>query len=93
MSYNFSVACYRKDQYQLLLENAVDADSMDDTWEYWKKNKDKTIRRFKKQGMNCTEMEIDVNELIEYCRKNNKPNNGATRSEYVSWLSMLRNKQ
>lgn len=83
-----SIACYKEDQYQLLRSYSSDWEAMHDTWEEWFNEKEKVKKELIKQGLKVREVEVDVFELLEYCSKNELPNNGATRSNYANYLTM-----
>ena len=78
------VACYSRDQWQQLLATADDSKDLESTWEEWRENVDMWIATLKSAGADITEVSIDVDDFIEYCRIHNLPNNAETRSEYVT---------
>ena len=80
------VACYLRDQWQLLLDTAEDVEKLESTWEEWQKSATRLIREMRKQGYDVKEVLIDVDKLNEYCHIHKLPNNSRTRSRYVAEL-------
>ena len=85
-STNIGVACFHRDQWQLLLNTAEDVENLESTWEEWKRSETRLIKEMKDQGYDVKEVLIDVNTLNEYCRIHKLPNNAKTRSRYVAEL-------
>jgi len=82
--FKIGVACYRRDQWEQFLATADDSENLESTWEEWRKNADKCINILRSSGLKVVEVIVDIDELNEYCRKNNLPNNSSTRSSYVA---------
>lgn len=89
---NFGVGIYRKEDYQEILKLSGDRHKMDETWEGWKENKKKTVKNFKKMGLNTIDILVTPIELVEYCRKNGKPINGESRASFISYKVSLLDK-
>ena len=80
------IACYQKDQWRLFLKMADDRDKLEKTWEEWRSNVNRVIKNLKDLGKEVEEIEIDLNDLINYCKENNLQNTTKTRSKYVADL-------
>ena len=85
-STNVGVACFHRDQWQLLLNTAEDIENLESTWEEWKRSETRLIKEMKNQGCDVKEVLVDVNDLNEYCRIHKLPNNARARSRYVAEL-------
>ncbi len=66
-----------------MLEISDDRESMNDTWKEWQIKKNEFKRNFSKFGMKVTEVKIDIDQLVLYCKLRGIPNNGASRAQFV----------
>src|SRR3972149_4328870 len=80
------IGFYRKDQWPLLLETADDIDMMEKEYEKWLKGITRLISNIREEGIEPVTVNIDVSELLAYCRENNLKNIGETRSQFVAEL-------
>ena len=80
------IGFYRKDQWPLLLETADDADMMIKKYDKWLTGIERLIENMKTEGIEPVKVDIDVYELLAYCRQFNFKNNGETRSQFVAEL-------
>ena len=76
----------RKFKWELFLKIAEDRDRLEKTWEDWRANLNRVIKDLKDLGKEVEEIEIDLNDLANYCKENNLPNNTKTRSKFVADL-------
>ena len=83
------IGFYREDQWPLLLGTADDADMMIEKYDKWLTGIERLIENMKTEGIEPVKVDIDVYELLAYCRQFNIKNNGETRSLFVAEL--LRN--
>ncbi len=84
------VATYKKDQYKDLLRFSEDKDGLHDTWEEWFDSKERFKSEMKQKGVIVEDVEVDVFNMLDHCRKKNIPFNGAARAEYVQQLMTFR---
>ncbi len=56
---------------------------MHDTWNEWHKAFLKTKKDLILQGFEVTDIEIDLNKLINYCKMRGIKNDGKARSQFV----------
>jgi hypothetical protein len=80
------IGFYRKDQWPLLLETADDADMMIEKYDKWLTGIERLIENMKTEGIEPVKVDIDVHELLAYCRQFNFKNNGETRSQFIAEL-------
>ena len=80
------IACYQKDQWELFLKIADDRDKLEKTWDDWRGNVDRVIKNMKDLGKEVEEIEIDLDDLANYCKERNLPNTTKTRSRYIAYL-------
>ena len=79
-----NLASYRKEDWNKLVNSADDRETMHDTWDEWRKAFIETKTRLESQGLTVNEVIIDIDELLQFCRRNGLKNIGKTRSQYVS---------
>ena len=84
----FGVGFYRKEQWPLLLETAEDRNELEDTYEEWELNLKKSVKNMHALGMKPLRVEIDINELLQWCKSRNLKNAGENRAEFIT--DMLR---
>lgn len=80
------VCWYRQDQYERFLACAADRDKLEDTWAEWQITAERILRQYRAKGMNIRKVEIDLDDLLAYCRAEGRPNDAAARSSYVAHL-------
>jgi hypothetical protein len=78
------IALYDSAQWTKLKQIAADTVQLDDTFEEWKRNVERTERQLAADGMVVRRVPIDVDALVAWCRAQNKPVDGAARAEYTS---------
>lgn len=86
----YSFAWYQRDDWQLLKESVEDPDTLDDSYEEWRKNANKTISDFKSSGQQVVKISVNVAELLDWCRNKGVAPNGKARSEYAAYLAQKR---
>ena len=75
---------YQPEQWDRLIEISEDRESLDDSYEDWKKNANKTIRDIRSAGKIARKVNINPEDLLAWCNENSLPVNGKSRSEYVT---------
>jgi hypothetical protein len=77
------VAWYRPEQWPRLLELSVDQDNLEDTFEEWLRIAEKTFADLKKLGLNIVKVDVDVEELANWCAAEGFPLDSSARSRFV----------
>ena len=80
------LAWYKPEQWGRLLEIAADAEELEKTYAEWLAIANKALRDLEAQFVFPEKVEVDVEELLAWCRERKRPVDGAARSEYVAWL-------
>ena len=80
------VCWYRQDQYERFLASADDRDALEDRWADWQVTAERVLRQYRARGLNIRKVEIDLGDLLAYCRAEGRPNDGAAPSAYVAHL-------
>ena len=78
------VAWYTREQYERLLELANDRDNLEDTFEEWQATAEKMMVQLSRPGVLPRKVHIDVDELVSWCKSNNRPVDGAARTVFVA---------
>lgn len=77
------IAYYRKQDWEKFCAMIDDRESMHDTWKEWHSAFQKRKKDFIKQGFEVVEVEVDIDDLVLYCKSRGLRNDGETRAEYV----------
>ena len=80
------VAWYKHEQWDRLLEISTDSDQLESNYEEWIEQAYQGFRDLSDSGLTVKIIHIDVEELLKWCRANNRPVDGTARSEYVAPL-------
>lgn len=81
--------CWIKpEQWQRLLEVAEDKASLESSWKEWEAKSLEMIEVFATRNIFIQKIEIDVEELINWCQNKDKPINSSTRAEYITELML-----
>ena len=78
------VAWYRREQWNRLLEISTDRDKIGNTYEEWEANAEKGLRMAARPGVVLRKVDIDVEELLKWCRSQGRPVDGAARSIFTA---------
>jgi hypothetical protein len=78
------VAWYRENQWDRLKEVSADRDRLEDAWTDWVRGAEASMRDVRAQGIDVRKVDVDVEELLRWCRANGKPVNGESRSSFAA---------
>jgi len=81
-------AWYRADQWDRLREISVDRDKLGETYAEWAANAEQSLRGMRKTGMLVEKVEVDVEELLAWCKVRQLDVDGRARAQYAA--EMLR---
>ncbi len=81
------IGFYRREQWPLLLDTAADSHLLEKAYDDWMEVLDSSIEKIRAGGLEPELVEVDVEELLAFCRKEGLPNNAATRSRFISVLA------
>jgi hypothetical protein len=87
----FGIAWYRPDQWDRLREISSDRDKLDKTYNAWLKSAEEMLMRFHTEGFEAVRYEVDVEELLNYCKERKLQVNGSSRSQYVTEMLLKQN--
>jgi hypothetical protein len=77
------LAYYRKKDWEKFIRIVDDRQSLHDNWNDWHRAFLKTKSHLISLGLEVTDIEIDLNELTDYCKLRGIKNDGKARSQFV----------
>ncbi len=77
------LAYYRKKDWKRFIKIIDDRESMHDTWNEWYEAFIKAREYLISQGFEVIDVEIDLDELTNYCKMRGIKNDGKARSQFV----------
>ena len=86
-------AWFDRQQWHRLTEVVDDRNELDDTFEQWERSALDALRTLERHGQRAEKVHIDVNALVSWCKGKGLPVNGASRSQYVSFVLQQRDGQ
>lgn len=86
------ICWFEKNQWEKLKEVAEDRDRLEETWEEWHARSLDMIDTFATRNIFIEKVSVDLEELIQWCEKNDKSINSATRAEFVTQKMLQKNK-
>ena len=78
------MAWYRREQWSLLKQVSADAEELKDTYDEREQNAEQAIQKFIARGMQIRKVDIDVNELADWCKAQSISVDGDARSQYAA---------
>jgi len=78
------LAWYTPENWELLRHSAADARSLETTWEEWREHADDTIRILTTSGYRVRTVDVNVSELITWCKRQNRPLDSEARADFVA---------
>ena len=77
-------AWYRAEQWRHLLEVSEDRDKLESTFKEWEKIAEKALKDFAEHGVQVRKVDIDVEELVSWCRARHLSINSGARSSFAA---------
>jgi hypothetical protein len=77
------IAWYRKEQWFILRQVVENPNDIEDTYEEWLKNANILKKELVDSGLAVEEVDVDMQDVINWCKKGNKTINSNNISEYV----------
>jgi len=77
------IAYYKKEDWSRLLLIIDDKESMHDSWNEWHLAYTKLKNELITKGFQVVDVEINLDELVSYCKAKGTKNTGKTRSQFV----------
>lgn len=78
------IGWYKKEQWEELRRVSVDKEKLEETWEQWAQNAERTMIHLMQQGHHVEKVTVEVPALLAWCRERNRPCDGAARATFVT---------
>jgi hypothetical protein len=78
------IAWYRREQWARLRELADDADALEETYEDWLASARRIFVRMTVAGVRVRRVDVELDELVRWCRREGRKLNGAARADFVA---------
>lgn len=78
------VGWYRPEQWALLLAESVDRAKLDATHADWLASAKTSLKKIRAAGQNPVKIDIDVEEMIDWCSEQGMPLNGEARAQFIA---------
>jgi len=88
-----AIAWFRSEQWERLLSVSSDQSSLEGSYEEWRVNAEEQIAGLQAEGFEVKKIEVDVEELVNWCRIKNVPIDGGSRSEFAAHKSRLESRR
>ena len=82
-----AICFYTPASYEELKEVADDKKVLCDTYADWLVEFSKVVKGLKEQGIDVVPVNINIGELIKWCKQNKLKNTSSNRSKYVVKIS------
>src|SRR5260370_42671197 len=77
------IDCHTASQWQQLLEVAADPERLEKTYQEWLAVAEQACEKMEASGIAIAKVPVNVQGLIDWCRKRNLPIDGKARAQYV----------
>jgi len=82
------IAWYKKEQWHILRQVVENPNDIENTYEEWLNNAINLKKTLINSGLTVEEVEIDIQDVIIWCKKDNKTINSKNITEYVVFKLM-----
>ncbi|HYZ74036.1 MAG TPA: hypothetical protein VE641_13215 [Chthoniobacterales bacterium] len=84
-----AIATYKPEQWETFLASAADRDALESSWQQWNTSLQKLIADLEARNIHYVLVELDVDEINDFCRREGIPNNGQARSRLASLKAVI----
>jgi hypothetical protein len=78
------IAWYRREQWARLREVSVDGASLDERYDDWRRRAEGNLRELRGSGVTIRRVDVDVDELLRWCRASGRAVDGPARAAFVA---------
>lgn len=75
---------WKPKQWKKAKKISADSHVFDNTYREWKESAEETLKKFRDRGITVYKVEIDLDELEQWCKNENIPLDSQARSRFVS---------
>ena len=77
------MAWYRPQQWQRLRQVSADMENLEENYHEWLVVASARFREMQEQGFDIRKVDLDVEDLVEWCEQKGRPVDGHARAEYA----------
>lgn len=78
------VGWYRPEQWKLLRQISADVNELEKTHAEWLAIAEKAVKDLKRQGLSIIKVDVDVEELRNWCGRQGLPIDASARAQFIS---------
>jgi hypothetical protein len=78
------VGWYRAEQWERLREISADRERLEETYKDWVASAEEALREMRKVGLYAEKVDVDVEELLAWCRAQGRDVDSAARAQYAA---------
>ena len=93
MNEKIGVAWFRVEQWQRLRDISADKQELEDTFEEWLVAAEKALVNLRANGVDARKVDVDVDQLFQWCQSKKLPVNSESRSSFVAEKLLLDEKK
>jgi hypothetical protein len=82
---------WKPKQWEKAKRICTDAENFDETYQDWKEAAEKALENFQLLGLTVYKIEVNLDEMVKWCKAQKLPLSAQARSRYVSMLVEKRN--
>ncbi|MEA3412470.1 MAG: hypothetical protein U9R74_13160 [Pseudomonadota bacterium] len=83
---NIGVCWYKEEQWERLKEIVSDPDNIEETYQQWRKDAEKTLTELKANRVDIKKVSVDTEEMLIWANEHGRPLDGEARSEYAAHI-------
>lgn len=83
---------YSRGQWEALTQVVPNRSDLDDTYEEWEAQATEALQMLSAQGIRAVKVEVDVDELVEWCKNTGRQPNSEARADFVNSLLRKRSR-
>ncbi len=80
------IAWYSREDWPKLKSVAADPEVIEETYDEWLQVVERTRRQLRAQGLEPERVEVNIDELVEWCREAQRPVDAFARAEFTAEL-------
>jgi hypothetical protein len=78
------IAWYRREEWEDLKAYCEDRETMEDSYDDWKREATKALHEFQQSGEHAEAVDFNLHEFQKWCTAHNKLPNASSRSEFTA---------
>ncbi len=78
------LAWYRPGQWQRLRQGSADVEVLEESYDEWLEVASARFREAQELGLDIRKVDVDVEDVVEWCKQRGRPVDGDARAGYVA---------